>query len=62
MRAFVKLREFASLHKDIINKLTDLVNRVGKHDEAIKSIFQAIHGLRSPPKDAPKRRIGFRTE
>ena len=62
MRAFVKLREFASLHKDIMNKLTDLENRVGKHDEAIKNIFQAIYELMSPPKNTPKRRIGFRAE
>ena len=62
MRAFVKLREMLSANKELAHKLTLLENRIEKHDEDIKLIFNAIRQLMSPP-EKPKRKIGFhRTE
>ena len=61
MRAFVKLREMLSTHKELVHKLTELERRMEKHDEEIKVIFEAIRQLMAPPQK-PSRRIGFLRE
>ena len=58
MRAFVKLREILSLNKELAHKLKELESRIEKHDEEIRSIFEAIRQLMKPP-EKPKRQIGF---
>ena len=58
MRAFVKLRNLLSSNKELAHQLTLLENRIEKHDEDIKLIFNAIRQLMSPP-EKPKRKIGF---
>ena len=58
MRAFVKLRQILSTHKEIAYKLTELERKVEKHDKEIKAIFDAIRQLMRPP-EKPQRRIGF---
>jgi phage regulator Rha-like protein len=61
MRAFVKLREMLSTHKELAHKLEQLERKIEKHDEEIKVIFDAIRQLMTPPE--PKRKkIGFRRE
>ncbi len=55
MRAFVKLREMISTHKDLAKKLEDLEQ---KYDVQFKVVFDAIRTLMNPP-DKEKRRIGF---
>jgi hypothetical protein len=58
MRAFVKLRELAGSHKELAAKLEQLERKVGGHDTQIRSLFEAIRQLMTPP--TPKfRRIGF---
>ncbi|MBI3009325.1 MAG: ORF6N domain-containing protein, partial [Candidatus Omnitrophica bacterium] len=42
MRAFVKLREILSTHKELAYKLGQLERKIEKHDEEIKTIFEAI--------------------
>ncbi len=60
VRAFVQLREMVSNHKELIDKLQELENKVSGHDQAIANLFEAIRQLMGPP--AEKRRlIGFRT-
>ena len=55
MRAFVRLREILSTHKDLAKKLEELEK---KYDAQFKVVFQAIHELMTPP--VPKKRpIGF---
>ena len=61
MRAFVKLREILSTHKELAHKLEQLERKIGKHDEDIKVIFEAIHQLMTPPQKS-SRKIGFRRE
>jgi phage regulator Rha-like protein len=61
MRAFVKLREMLSTHKELAHKLNTLERKIGKHDEDIKLIFEAIHQLMAPPKKST-RKIGFKRE
>jgi len=61
MRAFVKLREILSTHRDLAQKLEELERKYETHDRQIKSIFEAIRQLMLPP-EKPKRQIGFKIE
>lgn len=61
MRVFVRLKEIISTHKELAYKLTELERKIEKHDEEIKSIFEAIRQLMAPPAGS-KRRIGFHTD
>ncbi|MEW6103116.1 MAG: ORF6N domain-containing protein [bacterium] len=61
MRAFVKLRQILSTHKELAYKLEKLEKRIEKHDREIQCIFEAIRQLMSPP-EKPKHRIGFHTK
>jgi hypothetical protein len=58
MRAFVRLRETLSLHKELAHKLADLERKIENHDENIRSLFDAIRQLMAPP-ESPRREIGF---
>ncbi|MBI5406344.1 MAG: ORF6N domain-containing protein [Nitrospirae bacterium] len=58
VRAFVKLREMLSTHKELAHKLKQLENKIEKHDEEIKVIFDAIRQLMIPP-EPTKKKIGF---
>ncbi len=58
MRAFTKLREILSTHKELSRKLSELERKIEKHDAEIRAIFDAIRQLMKPPLP-PKRRIGF---
>jgi len=59
VRAFVKLRELLSTHKELAGKLAELERRVGAHDEAIQTLVAAIRRLMEPPPAPPRPRIGF---
>lgn len=61
MRAFVRLRETLSLHKELAVKLAALEKKIEHHDTEIRSIFDAIRSLMDPPA-TPPRRIGFLAE
>jgi len=58
MRAFVRLRETLSLHKELAHKLSELERKIENHDENIRTLFEAIHQLMTPP-ETPHREIGF---
>ena len=58
VRAFVKLRQILSSHRDLAKKLDDLERQVGTHDKAIVSIFQAMRKLMSPTARTRKK-VGF---
>ncbi len=59
VRAFVKLREVLSTHKELAYKLAQLERKLQNHDESIRSLVVAIRQLMTSPE--PKRRpIGFR--
>jgi len=55
VRAFVRLREMAASHKDVLLRLDEME---GKYDRQFKVVFDAIRALMEPPK-IPRRRIGF---
>jgi hypothetical protein len=58
MRAFVRLREALSLHKELAHKLAELERKISGHDKDIQNIFEAIRQLTTPA-EPPRREIGF---
>ena len=61
IRAFVHLREVINSHKELAQKFKLLEMRVDKQDEEIRTIFEAIRQLMTPPEREAPRRIGFGT-
>ncbi len=61
MRAFVKLREILSTHKELAQKLKKLELKIDSHDQQIQAIFEVINQLLTTP-EKPKRKIGFTIE
>jgi hypothetical protein len=62
MRAFVRLRELISTHKEFSRKLDELEGKFATHDKAIAALFTAIRELAAPAPPKPSRRIGFVTD
>src|SRR6266496_1612536 len=58
MRAFVKLRQTLETNRELARKFSVLEKRVGKHDEEIGAILEAIRQLMAPPEKS-RREIGF---
>lgn len=48
----------AAVHGELSHRLTELEGRVGKHDENLVVLIEAIRQL-ALPEDATDRRIGF---
>jgi hypothetical protein len=62
MRAFVRLREVISTHKELSRKLDELERKYATHDRAIAGLIGAIRELASPAPPKSGRRIGFVVE
>ena len=58
MRAFVKLRGTLDTNRELARKFAELERRVGKHDDEIAAILEAIRQLMAPS-EKPRREIGF---
>jgi hypothetical protein len=58
MRAFVSLRETLESNRELARRFSELEQRVGKHDDEIAAIIDAIRQLMAPP-EKPRREIGF---
>jgi hypothetical protein len=58
VRAFLRLREWASKQSQLAARLAELEKRVDGQDETIVDIMSAIRRLIAPPV-RPRRRIGF---
>ena len=59
MRAFVKLREILTTHRELVQKIEELERKYKQHDDKIQAVFDAIRQLLQAPTVPPKRRIGF---
>ena len=57
MRAFVSLRRLLATNEALARKFAELERRLEGHDQAIKSLFDAIRELMAPPAK-PRREIG----
>ena len=58
MRAFVKLRQTLETNRDLARKFSEPESRVGKHDQEIAAIIEAIRQLMAPA-EKPQRETGF---
>ena len=58
MRTFVRLRQTLESNRELAQKFSELERRVGKHDDEIAAILEAIRRLMAPP-EKPRREIGF---
>ena len=58
VQTFIKLREFVAAHKELGRKLKELEERIGRYDEQIQDLFDAIRQLMKED-GKPKRAIGF---
>jgi hypothetical protein len=58
MRAFVCLRRLLATNETLARKFAELERRLEGHDQAIKSLFDAIRELMAPPAK-PRWEIGF---
>lgn len=61
VRAFVRLRELLSTHKDVANKLEQIERTQEEHGVHISAIWNAIQKLIEPPAKR-KHTIGFKTD
>jgi len=62
VRAFVKLRQAISEHKELSRKISQIERHLSGHDEQINAIIKTIKQLIQPAPVPKKRRIGFDTE
>jgi len=53
------MREAISAHSELSRKLEQLEYRLGKHDDEIAGLFEAIKQLMKPVENRKKRKIGF---
>ena len=61
MRAFVRLRELIATNKELSERLAKLEQESSGHGQNIRTLFEPIHGITSPP-ERPQPRIGFKPE
>lgn len=52
------IRVKASSAKELAHKLAELERKIESHDAGIRTLFEAIHRLTTPPAK-PRREIGF---
>ena len=62
VRAFVKLRQAISEHKELSRKISQIERHLSGHDEQINTIIKTIKQLIQPAPVPKKIRIGFYTE
>ncbi len=59
VRAFVKLRQTITEHKEIARKIAQIERKLSDHDNQILVLVEAIKQLMDPKPPPKKRRIGF---
>jgi hypothetical protein len=59
MRAFIRLRQILSSHKELARKVEELERKYSKHEIEITSVFKLLKKLMEPPPERPAKRIGF---
>ena len=59
VRAFVRMREVLTSHKELARNVEALERKYSAHDVQIKAVFDAIRALMAPPAKPGRRKIGF---
>lgn len=62
VRAFIKLREMLSTHRDLARKISDLERKQRTQGEHLAAVYVMVKRLMEPPPAKPKRLIGFKSE
>jgi hypothetical protein len=62
MRAFVKLRQLISSHRELARRIEELEKRYSRHELEITTVFKLLKQIMAPPQDKPVKRIGFLNE
>jgi hypothetical protein len=62
MRAFVRLRQILSTHKDVVRKLEQLERVQNDHGAHIRAIWKTVRNYMRPARRDAKYRIGFSTD
>lgn len=65
MRAFVRIRQLLSAHKELAERLTKLEEQMRHRDHAVAQQFQQVFALLDQifnPPSPPRKRIGFHAE
>jgi len=62
VRAFVKLRQALSAHKELAKELAQLEKKLQTHDKQIGALVIAMRELMPVPKAKPQKRIGYLSE
>ncbi len=62
VRAFVRMREVVSEHKELARRVNALEGHLAHHDENIRAIVTAIKKLMSPEEPPKMRQIGFKAD
>ncbi len=60
VKAFIRLRQMASNYAAIAEKINRLESKVGRHDDEIAALIQALREMMEAPKKS-RRQIGFHT-
>jgi hypothetical protein len=55
---FVRLRNTLARHEELAQKLAELERKIEGHDTNIRTLFDAIRELATPPA-TPRREIGY---
>lgn len=61
IEVFIRMREMLRAHHELSGRLKQLEDHVGKHDQEIQAIIQAIKQIMIE-KEKPKRRMGFHAD
>jgi hypothetical protein len=59
IRAFVRLREAMAGNQELVRRLDQVEAKLRQHGGAIGLLAEEIRKLKQPPRERPKRRIGF---
>lgn len=62
VRAFVKLRQMITTHKELAHKIFQLERKLADHDQQILSLIQAIKEFMASEPPPKERCIGFHTD
>lgn len=59
IRAFIEQREKLAANAAILKRLAEIDKTLLEHDSALREIYQKLVPLLAPPRDLPRKQIGF---